>query len=141
MYGHLTHWLSSLANGRIILSLEGGYNVTSISYAMAMCAKTLLGDPLPMLDPTPMPNLSAIFSINNTLKTHRQYWPNLKFQLFLPKEQDVLFRNNLAELKIEKVQNETVDLNSLIDKSKVASDKISKLQSELENIKMCSENG
>lgn len=43
IYGHFTHWLSSLANGKIILCLEGGYNVNSISHSMVMCTKALLG--------------------------------------------------------------------------------------------------
>lgn len=62
-YGHLTHWLLPLAKGRVILSLEGGYNVRSISYAMTMCTKTLLGDPLPFLDQGLSPCPSAISSI------------------------------------------------------------------------------
>lgn len=48
-YGHLTHLLSSLANGKIILALEGGYNIDAVSYCMTMCTKALLGDPLPPL--------------------------------------------------------------------------------------------
>lgn len=35
-YGVFTYWLSSLAAGRIILCLEGGYNVNSVAYAMTM---------------------------------------------------------------------------------------------------------
>lgn len=86
MYGHLTHWLSSLANGRIILSLEGGYNINSIAHAMTTCTKSLLGDPLPMLESQQVPCTSAIHSINNVLKTQKQYWSNLVYDVSLPKE-------------------------------------------------------
>ncbi|OXU23235.1 hypothetical protein TSAR_003178 [Trichomalopsis sarcophagae] len=86
MYGHMTHWLSSLANGRIILTLEGGYNVNSISHAMTMCTKALLGDPLVPLDAHQVACPSAVASINNVLQTHKQYWPNLVFQKALPQE-------------------------------------------------------
>ncbi|XP_008555902.1 histone deacetylase 6 isoform X1 [Microplitis demolitor] len=86
-YGHFTHWLSSLANGRLILILEGGYNVNSISYSMTMCTKALLGDPLaPITRSTAALCTSAITSIKNVLKTHKRYWPNLVFQAALPKE-------------------------------------------------------
>ncbi|XP_044580069.1 histone deacetylase 6 isoform X2 [Cotesia glomerata] len=86
-YGHFTHWLSSLANGRLILVLEGGYNVNSISYAMTMCTKALLGDPLaPITRSTAALSTSAITSIKNVLKTHKPYWPNLVYQAALPKE-------------------------------------------------------
>lgn len=84
-YGYFTHWLSSLANGRIILCLEGGYNVNSISHAMAMCSKALLGDPLPMLQILDKkPNASCIETINKVLSVQKKYWNSLKFNKKLP---------------------------------------------------------
>lgn len=84
-YGYFTHWLSTLANGKVILCLEGGYNVNSISHAMSMCAKALLGDPLPMLHTTgKAPNLSCIETIQNVLSVHQKYWKSLKFNKKLP---------------------------------------------------------
>lgn len=75
MYGHMTHWLSSLANGRIVLSLEGGYNVNSISHAMTMCTKALLGDPLPALEPAREACCSsAMQSIRAAATALRPYW-------------------------------------------------------------------
>ncbi|XP_047520597.1 histone deacetylase 6 isoform X1 [Pieris napi] len=86
-YGVMTHMLRSLAGGRVILCLEGGYNITSISYAMAMCTKALLGDPIyTHYDPNASCNYSAIESINDVIKVHKKYWKNLKFQLALPIE-------------------------------------------------------
>lgn len=83
-FGYFTHWLSSLANGRIVLCLEGGYNVHSISHAMAMCAKALLGDPLPMLQNTRKPSASCIETIQNVLSVQQKYWKSLKFNKKLP---------------------------------------------------------
>ncbi|XP_014256161.1 histone deacetylase 6 isoform X1 [Cimex lectularius] len=85
-FGHMTSWLLPLANGRIILSLEGGYNINSISYAMTMCTKALLGDPLPSLKEGLSPCESAIESINETIIAHSPYWPAIKFNKFLPVE-------------------------------------------------------
>ncbi|CAK1602419.1 unnamed protein product [Parnassius mnemosyne] len=86
-YGRMTHLLRGLAGGRIILCLEGGYNTTSISYAMTMCTKALLGDPIQYhYDPKAVCHWSAIESINNVIKTHKKYWKSLKFQLALPIE-------------------------------------------------------
>ncbi|XP_073992654.1 histone deacetylase 6 isoform X3 [Rhodnius prolixus] len=76
-FGHMTAWLSPLANGRLVLSLEGGYNINSISYSMAMCAKALLGDPLPRLAEGLAPCPSAVESISETVKAHRNYWTTL----------------------------------------------------------------
>lgn len=86
-YGYFTHWLSSLANGRVILVLEGGYNVNSISHAMTMCAKSLLGDPLPMLHiPSRFNgiNSSALESLQNVLQVQQEHWKCLKFNKKLP---------------------------------------------------------
>lgn len=86
-YGHFTHWLSSLANGRVIVCLEGGYNVNSISYAMTLCTKSLLGDPLPMLHVSQRyngPNAACVESIRNVLSVQEKFWKSLKFNKKLP---------------------------------------------------------
>ncbi|XP_050709590.1 protocadherin Fat 1-like [Eriocheir sinensis] len=57
--GHMMALLSGLAEGRIVLALEGGFNLTTISYCMTLCAKALLGDLLPPLEPQLVPNKSA----------------------------------------------------------------------------------
>ncbi|XP_075976743.1 histone deacetylase 6 [Anticarsia gemmatalis] len=86
-YGRMTHLLRGLAGGRVILCLEGGYNITSISYAMTMCTKALLGDPINHhYDPKTVCHWSAIDSIHDVIKTHQKYWKSLKFQLALPSE-------------------------------------------------------
>ncbi|XP_059051071.1 histone deacetylase 6 [Achroia grisella] len=86
-FGRMTHFLRGLAGGRVILCLEGGYNVTSISYAMTMCTKALLGDPiLQNYENKQTPHWSAIETINNVIKTQKKYWKNLKFQIALPAE-------------------------------------------------------
>ncbi|XP_033099763.1 histone deacetylase 6-like [Anneissia japonica] len=82
-YAHFTHMLSSLANGRVIIVLEGGYNLTSISNSMARCTQTLLGDPCPILN-AGRPNQDAITSIWDALQCQRPYWKCLQFQRLLP---------------------------------------------------------
>uniref|UniRef100_A0A182K760 Protein deacetylase HDAC6 n=1 Tax=Anopheles christyi TaxID=43041 RepID=A0A182K760_9DIPT len=94
-YGHFTHWLSALAGGRIVVCLEGGYNVNSISHAMAMCTKALLGDPLPMLLPVssrtpPVTHASCCETLWNVLAVQRQYWRSLCFNKKLPSSEPLL---------------------------------------------------
>ncbi|KAG1654291.1 Histone deacetylase 6 [Nymphon striatum] len=77
-YAQMTHFLSQLAEGKIIIALEGGYNLTAISNSMCSCTKVLLGDPCPQIDTSVMPNASAIKSIRNVLKSHCDFWSRLK---------------------------------------------------------------
>ncbi|XP_053682261.1 histone deacetylase 6 isoform X1 [Sabethes cyaneus] len=94
-YGYFTHWLSSLANGRVVVCLEGGYNVNSISYAMSMCTKSLLGDPLPLLQLSSRysgPNSACVDTIRNVLSVQEKFWKCLRFNKKLPS-----FRSSSAE--------------------------------------------
>uniref|UniRef100_A0A4W4E750 Protein deacetylase HDAC6 n=1 Tax=Electrophorus electricus TaxID=8005 RepID=A0A4W4E750_ELEEL len=79
-YAHLTHQLLSLAAGRVLIILEGGYNLTSISESMAMCTSMLLGDTPPLLPPLPPPHPNATLTINNVLRAHAPYWRSLRIQ-------------------------------------------------------------
>uniref|UniRef100_A0A8D2DMH3 Protein deacetylase HDAC6 n=1 Tax=Sciurus vulgaris TaxID=55149 RepID=A0A8D2DMH3_SCIVU len=85
-YAHLTHLLMGLANGRIILILEGGYNLTSISESMAACAHSLLGDPLPLLTLSRPPQSAALASISETIQVHQKYWRSLRVMKVEEKE-------------------------------------------------------
>lgn len=50
-YAHMTHRLLSLAQGRLVVALEGGYNLTSISRSMEAVVRVLMGaSPPPLLD-------------------------------------------------------------------------------------------
>ncbi|XP_071314891.1 histone deacetylase 6 [Trachinotus anak] len=81
-YAHLTHLLMSLAGGRVILILEGGYNLSSISDSMAMCTSVLLGDPPPSLvTPFPPPHHSAVATINEVIRHHAPYWRSLRIHI------------------------------------------------------------
>ncbi|XP_071809445.1 histone deacetylase 6-like isoform X3 [Asterias amurensis] len=82
-YAHMTHMLCNLAKGKVIVVLEGGYNLNSISQSMAMCTRILLGDPCPAIDPG-LPSHNAVKSILETLHVHRKYWKSLKYQVNLP---------------------------------------------------------
>ena len=70
-----------MANGKIVVALEGGYNLNSISYSMTMVTKALLGDPLPALAPYAKPMTSAIETVRSTMKYLVPYWSCLKFGL------------------------------------------------------------
>eukprot|EP01138_Halocafeteria_seosinensis_P005430 gb/GECG01005551.1/.p1 GENE.gb/GECG01005551.1/~~gb/GECG01005551.1/.p1 ORF type:complete len:1042 (+),score=127.26 gb/GECG01005551.1/:1-3126(+) len=49
-YAHMTSMLKSLAGGRVLVALEGGYNLRSISKSVEAVTKVLLGDAPPPLE-------------------------------------------------------------------------------------------
>lgn len=77
----MTKFLTGLGEGRVIVALEGGYNLTSISYCMALCAKALLGDPLPCLSSNLIPCQSAVDSLTSVVNAHRKFWSCLNFKV------------------------------------------------------------
>lgn len=78
LFGNMTHLLKTYANGKIVLALEGGYNLTSISDAAVQCVKALLGDAPPTLPPM-KPCRNAVGTIVNTIDAISPYWECLKY--------------------------------------------------------------
>lgn len=101
MYGLMARWLQGLAGGRVVLALEGGYNVTSISYGFTMCSKALLGDPIaPVMATKVSPNPTAIASIRKTQLAHAPHWSCLGFfDYCLPYRDGEVTMGRLEKLK------------------------------------------
>uniref|UniRef100_UPI00398E9C9F histone deacetylase 6-like n=1 Tax=Pristiophorus japonicus TaxID=55135 RepID=UPI00398E9C9F len=77
-FAQLTHMLMPLAEGKLLLSLEGGFNPRSMADGACACLKVLLGDPCPQLEPTLSPSESAMESIGAVITVHRKYWMCLR---------------------------------------------------------------
>lgn len=93
-YGQMTHMLSSLANGKIILVLEGGYCANAIAASMATCTSVLLGDSVPQVECS-VPNKSALKSVRKVLEVQKQFWKSLKFAVKIPSVRSkVAFKNS-----------------------------------------------
>ena len=75
-YAAMTERVASLAQGRVVLALEGGYNLDAIAAAAAACTRVLLGEHLAEPDAGP-PDAVAERVIRQTLDAHRPYWPGL----------------------------------------------------------------
>ncbi|XP_067861032.1 polyamine deacetylase HDAC10 [Heptranchias perlo] len=78
-FAHLTQLLMPLANGKLCVVLEGGYNLRSLSESVCMTVRALLGDPVPPLVGQMVPCISAIETIQNVRAVHQQYWNFLKY--------------------------------------------------------------
>ncbi|XP_061195454.1 histone deacetylase 6-like isoform X1 [Saccostrea echinata] len=103
-YGHMTHMLSSLANGKVVLVLEGGYHLTAISNSMAMCTSILLGDGCPHL-PYVQPKDSAVKCIQDVLDVQKQYWKSLKFRVNIKTDK----KEDTEEAKQEEIERQKED--------------------------------
>ncbi|EEB14313.1 histone deacetylase 7A, putative [Pediculus humanus corporis] len=80
-FGHMTQELLNLADGKVVLALEGGYDLPSICDAAQECVRALLGD-----DPTPIseeeltrpPCQAAVDTMQKTIAIQLTHWPCLK---------------------------------------------------------------
>lgn len=72
-YAHMTHMLMSLAEGRVAVCLEGGYNLKAISTSAVAVARTLMGEPPPKMQ-LPMINKKAAQDLAQVQAYHAPYW-------------------------------------------------------------------
>ncbi|KAJ5765215.1 Histone deacetylase clr3 [Penicillium odoratum] len=72
-YAQMTHMLMTLANGKVAVCLEGGYNLQSISKSALAVTKTLMGDPPDRLHIT-TPSDEAIATVRRVMSFQAPYW-------------------------------------------------------------------
>ena len=73
-YAYLTARLMTLAHGRCVLALEGGYNIPAVKWCLASCVATLLGAPGPERRQLGEACGPAIAAIEETMAAQRPYW-------------------------------------------------------------------
>ncbi|XP_029442918.1 histone deacetylase 4-like [Rhinatrema bivittatum] len=80
-FGHLIKQLLRLANGRVVLALEGGHDLTAICDASEACVNALLGN---KLEPLPedclhlTPNLNGVSSLKKVTDIQSKYWKSVE---------------------------------------------------------------
>ena len=75
-YAHMTHMLMSLADGKVAVCLEGGYNLESIARSATAVARTLMGEPPERLENT-TPSISGVDDIKLVLRQQSRFWSSL----------------------------------------------------------------
>ncbi|VDC05189.1 unnamed protein product [Peniophora sp. CBMAI 1063] len=82
-YAHMTHMLSRLAGGRVVVALEGGYNVNSVARSALAVGRTLLGESPPEMEP-----LTASEEASETIfavaKFQSQFWKKIDMRAVEP---------------------------------------------------------
>ncbi|KIY71127.1 histone deacetylase clr3 [Cylindrobasidium torrendii FP15055 ss-10] len=84
-YAHMTHMLAGLAGGRLVVVLEGGYNVDSIAKSMVAVTRVVLGEAPPELEPM-VANEEATETVWLVAKWQSKFWKSVKPQEVIPRE-------------------------------------------------------
>ncbi|XP_063233276.1 histone deacetylase 4 isoform X3 [Bacillus rossius redtenbacheri] len=80
-FGHMTQQLLQLADGKVVLSLEGGYDLPSICDSAQECVRALLGDEPGALREEELrrpPCQNAIDTLQKTVAIQLCHWPCIK---------------------------------------------------------------
>ncbi|URE39136.1 histone deacetylase, partial [Musa troglodytarum] len=77
-YAQMTHMLTSISEGKLLVILEGGYNLRSISTSATAVVKVLLGDNPYCEMRDIVPSRAGLQTILQVLKVQLKYWPILK---------------------------------------------------------------
>ncbi|XP_064106352.1 histone deacetylase 4-like isoform X8 [Macrobrachium nipponense] len=82
-FAHMTKQLMTLARGKVVLALEGGYNLTSICDATEACVRALTSDEAPPISESEMsrpPCQSAVDTLQNVIAVQSIHWPVVRRQ-------------------------------------------------------------
>ncbi|XP_051985922.1 histone deacetylase 5 isoform X2 [Xyrauchen texanus] len=95
-FGVLTRKLMELAEGRVVLVLEGGYDLSTLCDASQACVNALVGnepEPLAVEELQRIPCLNAVDSLKTVLHVQSRYWSSVR---------DMLDKVSLPYLKAER---------------------------------------
>lgn len=72
-YGYLTHMMKVLANGNLVVVMEGGYNLDSIAKSALAVTKVLVGE-IPGRPLTKTPQHTSVQDISDVIREQSKYW-------------------------------------------------------------------
>ncbi|WVN90743.1 uncharacterized protein L203_105985 [Cryptococcus depauperatus CBS 7841] len=98
-YGHMSHMLSALAGGKLVVALEGGYNLRAISDSALAVARVLLGEIPPELGYL-QASEAATETIYQVAKEQSKYWKSIDVKACEPPEVDRLENGSSAIFSI-----------------------------------------
>jgi histone deacetylase 6 len=85
-YAHMTHMLSGLAGGRLVVALEGGYNLDATMQSALAVTKVILGEA-----PTALPPMHASETATETVylvaKEQSRHWKSIDTKSCEPREE------------------------------------------------------
>ena len=75
-YAHMTHMLMGLAKGKLVVCLEGGYNLRSISKSALAVTRTMVGE-MPNRLSGEQPTVTAIETVQMVAMQNSPFWQSL----------------------------------------------------------------
>lgn len=80
-FAYMTEQLMSLADGKVVLVLEGGYELNALAECGKLCIKALLNRAIPTFSNEVLeaePNAAAVHSLEQVIKVQREFWPMIE---------------------------------------------------------------
>ncbi|KAE9467112.1 hypothetical protein C3L33_00965, partial [Rhododendron williamsianum] len=77
-FAQMTHALNALSGGKLLVILEGGYNLRSISSSATAVIKVLLGESPGCEAENVVPSKSGLLTVMEVLKIQMKFWPTLE---------------------------------------------------------------
>ncbi|KAI9061652.1 histone deacetylase complex protein [Trametes sanguinea] len=96
-YAHMTHMLCSLAGGKVVVALEGGYSLDAISRSALAVTQVILGEMPPQLPPM-VASEAATETIWQVAMEQSKYWKNLDPKACEPIEEVEQIATSIPEL-------------------------------------------
>ncbi|CAF1464813.1 unnamed protein product [Rotaria magnacalcarata] len=79
-FAYMTNQLMKLADGKVVLVLEGGYELNALAQCGKACVETLLSRELPSFSKETLeakPNPYAVQSLKHVMEVQREFWPSI----------------------------------------------------------------
>jgi histone deacetylase 6 len=78
-FAAMTARLTGLAGGRVVLALEGGYNLEAIAGSAAACLRVLLGEAAALPEVRPAGRISPVAesALDRVRRAQAPFWPEL----------------------------------------------------------------
>ncbi|CAF1318895.1 unnamed protein product [Rotaria sordida] len=79
-FAYMTNQLMKLADGKVVLVLEGGYELKALVECGTLCVEALLGRDLPSFSKETLeakPNLYAVHTLQHVVEVQHKFWPSI----------------------------------------------------------------
>ena len=77
-FAQMTHLLQGLAHGKVVMLLEGGYHVPTVSACVVSCISALLKKPLASIDTRNGASMDVIQVVEKVKRVLQPHWNSLR---------------------------------------------------------------